>query len=644
MGYRAKLYQASTIPATRGIVVDPKWVRIGAVIVIIVVVIGVIGAYYIITRPTECRLASRNPLIFDQPEKPDTVDPQVTFSTPGWGAVLQVYQTLVQYNRSSYTTFLPVLASRWEISTNRMQWNFTLRQGVHFSNGDPFTAYVMWFSLYRGLLMTQDPQFILSQNFWYPGLDNVNHPDGIGDPQTMAMEANMTTWLNSWNFFNPTPSQIAIMGDPNQSFRVLASDRIQLNVGNGYLGFVPYTYLLPTLASPIAAAVDPAPIQAHGGVSNTTVNSWMSVNMVGTGPYVLQNPYNPAGTGYTEVPDPNYWGAGAAAAEPLNNILQPAKASVKINFQGQPALNVQDLRTGAVAAASFAYIGPSTITQLQNTPCVTVKALPLVYGATAGSWFIYMNQNTPPFNNLSVRKAVVHAIDYPGIIDAAFGGYASPWVGPVPPSYPYYNPQNLRPYEYNLTLARQFMAKSPWPTGYPGTLNYEYVNLGDWAGVASILRSNLLAIGITINPVPITLDQLYEEQKIDPATGRCTTELAVNGGPFPIGQEFYTSDYIAPDDWTQNIAISWGSANQCMAHYADPVMDDLVIRAAGESDNATLTSYYSQMTRMMYDNYTVAWLVVPTTFQVYSPLLQGIIPNPMGTAHPLVMMFNTEYA
>jgi hypothetical protein len=47
---------------------------------------------------------------------------------------------------------------------------------------------------------------------------------------------------------------------------------------------------------------------------------------------------------------------------------------------------------------------------------------------------------------------------------------------------------------------------------------------------------------------------------------------------------------------------------------------------------------------MMYDNYTVAWLVVPTTFQVYSPLLQGIIPNPMGTAHPLVMMFNTEYA
>jgi ABC-type transport system substrate-binding protein len=370
----------------------------------------------------------------------------------------------------------------------------------------------------------------------------------------------------------------------------------------------------------------------------------MSVNMVGTGPYVLPNPYNPAGTGYTEVPDPNYWGAGAAAAEPWNNILQPAKASVKINFQGQPALNVQDLRTGAVAAASFAYIGPSTITQLQNTPCVIVNALPLVYGATAGSWFIYMNQNTPPFNNLSVRKAVVHAIDYPGIIDAAFGGYASRWVGPVPPSYPYYNPQNLRPHEYNLTLARQFMANSPWPTGYPGTLNYEYVNLGDWAGVASILRSNLLAIGITINPVPITLDQLYEEQKIDPATGRCTTELAVNGGPFPIGQEFYTSDYIAPDDWTQNIAISWGSANQCMAHYADPVMDGLVIRAAGESDNATLTSYYSQMTRMMYDNYTVAWLVVPTTFQVYSPLLQGIIPNPMGTAHPLVMMFNTEYA
>jgi ABC-type transport system substrate-binding protein len=244
-----------------------------------------------------------------------------------------------------------------------------------------------------------------------------------------------------------------------------------------------------------------------------------------------------------------------------------------------------------------------------------------------------------------VRAAVVHAIDYDSIIKAAFGGYASRWVGPVPPAYPYYNPQNLVPYSYDLRLARQYMNNSPWPLpgGYGVTLNYEYINLGDWASVATILKSNLAQIGIRINPVPISLETLYIEQKPD-SSGVCPTETKANGGPFYIGQEFYTSDYISPDDWTQNIAISWGSANACMARYVNATMDDLVIRAAGESNNATLTSYYSRMTKLMYDNYTVAWLVVPTTFQVYSPLLKGIIPNPMGTVHPLVMMFNTEYA
>ncbi len=620
---------------------DPKWLRIGVVVVIIVVVIGVIGAYWVLTRPVECRVQSKNPLIYDQPEQPDSIDPHVTFSTPGWGAVLQVYQTLVQYNGSSYTTFLPVLAKNWSVSTDHMHWNFTLRQGVHFSNGDPFTAYTMWFSLNRALLMTQDPQFILSQNFWYPDLDGVNYPEGA--PETMMAEANMTTWLNTWDFRAPTAPQIATMGAANQSFRVLDANTIQLNVGYGYLGPVAYNYLLPTIASPIAAAVDPIVIQANGGVSNTTTNTWMSENMLGTGPYVLQGTYTPSATFYTQVPDPNYWGITAAAAEPWNNIIQPAKSSVKIQFQGQPALNVQDLRSGAVAAASFAYIGPSTIGQLQTTPCVVVNPLPIVYGATAGSWFIYMNQNTEPFNNLSVRAAVVHAIDYQRIITQAFGGYASRWVGPVPPSYDYYNPESLAPYAYNVALAQQFMANSPWPSGYPNALNYEYIDLGDWAGVGSILRANLAVIGININPVPISLERLYEIQQVDPSTGQCTAQMPVGGGPFPIGQEFYTSDYIAPDDWTQNIAISWGSANMCMAGYNNATMDTLVLAAAGESDPGTLTSYYSQMTRMMYDNYTVAWLVVPTTFQVYNSLLKGIIPNPMGTAHPLVMMFNTEY-
>lgn len=324
--------------------------------------------------------------------------------------------------------------------------------------------------------------------------------------------------------------------------------------------------------------------------------------------------------------------------------MQPARASIQLNFQSDPAKTTQDLKTGAVAGASFAYLGPSTVNDLKNSPCVVVGPLDAVYSSTAGAWWIYMNQNAEPFSNRSFRAAVAHAVNYQQIIDRAFGGNAIRWVGPVPPAYPYYNPENLQPYQYNLTRARQFMNNTPWPGGYPSTIKYAYVNLGDWAEVSILLKADLARIGVTIEPVPITLENLYEEQARDPATGICTTQTAVNGGPFNMGQEFYTSDYISPDDWTQNNALSDGSANDCMSQYNDPVMDGIVLAAAAETNPTRLQALYLQMTSMMYDNYTNVWLVSPTQFAVYNPFLRGIVPNPMGSALPFTMSFNTEFA
>jgi ABC-type transport system substrate-binding protein len=180
---------------------NPRTIRIVALVVAIGVVVSVVGAYEVITRLNACGLKSSDPLIFDQAEKPGTLDPQVTFTTPGWGITQQIYQTLVNYNGSDYTTFLPVLAKSWTPSTDSFNYTFHLRTGVHFSNGDPFNAYVMWFSLYRGLVINQAPQFILAENFWYPGINN------SADASTTAgVVHTLTTALNSYDFSNPTPA------------------------------------------------------------------------------------------------------------------------------------------------------------------------------------------------------------------------------------------------------------------------------------------------------------------------------------------------------------------------------------------------------------------------------------------------------
>src|SRR6266550_730220 len=99
---------------------NPRTVRI--VVVLIAIILAISGAvvFYVLTQSSACNFSSTDPLIFDQPERPDTLDPHVTFSTPGWGIVQQIYQTLVNYNGSSYTTYVPVLAKSWSVSADNL--------------------------------------------------------------------------------------------------------------------------------------------------------------------------------------------------------------------------------------------------------------------------------------------------------------------------------------------------------------------------------------------------------------------------------------------------------------------------------------------------------------------------------------------
>jgi peptide/nickel transport system substrate-binding protein len=622
--------------------------------IVIVLVVAGIGAYIVLRHSTtsNCGPNQTAYICIDQAEIPDSLDPAVTFTTPGWAAVQQVYQGLVNYNGSSVTSFSPVLSSGWTTSanvnnSNLTTYTFQLRPGVIFSNGDPYNAYVQWYSLYRSLLLEQGPQFILEQNFFSTNFSPTSPLNYSSANSTIqAANATLASDLNSWNFDNPTPSEIAQMEVPEQSFQVINNLSIALNLGYGYLESN-YTYLLASISAPNSYAVDPNWVDANGGVSVGNVNDYMATNTMGTGPYLLEGYNGVGGGGYTLQPNPRYWAAAAARAEPWNVNLQPANTSVEIIFQDAIDITTNDLLTGQVQGASFAYIGPSTIQQLQGHSNVIVQSLPEIYGATSGSWWIFLNVNEYPFNNLSVREAIAHAINYQQIIQDAFGGYASQWVGPVPPDYPYNNNVTAQEpyYDYNLGLAYKEMQDSPCAAGAckGTTISYMYLNSGaDWADTAQFLEADLAAINITIDPVGVSLNQILEEQGVD-SNGACVSSTTANGGPFYMGQEFYTSDYISPDDWTQNDAYSAGSANGCMAEYDNPLVDNATFNAASESNATELTANYTFMTQQMYENYSEIWLVVPTAFSVYASDLKGFVENPMASAEPFSIGFNTQY-
>ncbi len=73
------------------------------------------------------------------------------------GQVLnQMYDELVQYNNRGQ--ILPDLATSWTESANRLQYTFTLRSGVKFSNGDPLTPAAVVYSFER-MLDSKNPGY-----------------------------------------------------------------------------------------------------------------------------------------------------------------------------------------------------------------------------------------------------------------------------------------------------------------------------------------------------------------------------------------------------------------------------------------------------------------------------------------------------
>ena len=64
-----------------------------------------------------------------------------------------VWQTLINFNlnaeqRHGIFQLVPDLATNWTVSADAKTYTFHLREGVNFSNNDPFNAYVVWTNFY----------------------------------------------------------------------------------------------------------------------------------------------------------------------------------------------------------------------------------------------------------------------------------------------------------------------------------------------------------------------------------------------------------------------------------------------------------------------------------------------------------------
>ena len=608
--------------------------KVQAVVIILVLVVAVAsGIYYYSVSNTSMATSSSSSssssqlptsLVAEEASQPDSLDPAVTYTTPGWEVVEQIYQGLLAPNGTSYSTYVGALAQNWTVSSDGMTYTFWLRPNVTFSNGDPFNAYVMWFSIYRTLVMNQGPAWILGQNL------------AAGNGMTFNVTDKM---LNSINYVNPNSTDLGYMSYANQSVQVVQPNELLIHLGYGYNGQAPYSAFLATFITPMAMAVDPKVVEANGGVVAGQPNNYMETNALGTGFYELQSWVQ--GQSVTLVRNQNYWGTNVPASQ-LNEAIQPAILdTISIYYKAASAM-IADLQSNTAQMI----IAPSTqYSVLQQTAGVTASILPPVFGSAESIIFVYMDPYAfQPFQDRRVREAISYAIDYKAIIHSVFNDLATQWIGPIPPGFPDYNEstQGLQPYQYDPIMAATLLAQAGYKSTLPNgtvlnsggkvfpSVNFLYdADEATESQVAQIISSELQAIGVTITLTPLTFKQYANV---------ITATDDVNSTSYPFGISYYSEDYTASIDYVSAL-ITTGQVG--FSGFNNQTVTGWESAAATSLDQGTIVANFQQITRAMYYDYTDIWLYVPYLMAANRSNVAGMIPNPAGSGMGYFMFYNT---
>lgn len=138
----------------------------------------------------------------------------------------------------------------------------------------------------------------------------------------------------------------------------------------------------------------------------------------GTGPF-MQKEFTPGTTKRVLTGNPDYWRAGLPKAECLEITAIPEE------FARNAAL-----KSGQVDL--LLNVGPTSIVELRSDPGVKLLSAP------AGSFYTFsMLVDSPPFDDVNVRKALKLVVDRAQLVDLITFGFGVPGNdNPVPPSWP----------------------------------------------------------------------------------------------------------------------------------------------------------------------------------------------------------------
>ncbi|WP_054850150.1 ABC transporter substrate-binding protein [Vulcanisaeta sp. JCM 14467] len=569
-----------------------------------------------------------------------------------------VYQELVTWNGSDYFHVVPMLATNWTVSPDYKHYIFTLRQGVYFTDGEPFNATVVWFSLYRTIIMGQGPgvsnygsllfhESVYSETGYATPWGVCRAMEQIFGLQFPNPQTNLTGYeeecanalanvLSNFNVHNQ--SIVKLMEYPNQAVVVLGPYEVEINLIH------PYMYFLLDIASWWGAMVPPAYVDAHGGVQVNSPNSYLcQYGLPGTGPYEIQSVTGTPGE-FTEIVltlNPNYWGNNYPPGS-LPVLDQPGH--IKIIDLKISESHTNRVELFAENQAQLSYVSSPFLSQVYSAWSPYNQYLPptsivhISWDLTPECIMMFsMNTQRWPTNITDFRLAIEHAINYTALLYTYYSPLlnvtlAKLYLGPFTPLNPaLYNPDNLSFYSYNPNLAIEYLNESGWEGDF-------YTVLPNGTVIGNPNGQKLPSIPIYVIP-PVT-PQLEEQLEI------VSQDLSQIGIPTAISyvtsSEFdsWTSPSISGRliyevgwcaDWPDpimQIAISILTGELPTGDYAwynNPTVANLLYEAAFTTNLTEQIQIAKQVYEIVYNQAPYVWIPDPVPYFLVQPYVKGVI-------------------
>ncbi len=327
----------------------------------------------------------------------DYMDPGLSYRLESWQLFQNIYEGLVVQKHAAgaaSTDIVPAIAeSMPTVSSDAKDYKFTLRKGLKYSNGKPVKASDFPATIVRDFNMNS------------PGVgfySNIVGSDGC--------EKNPTT----------CKSISGIVADDSAGTVEIKLQKPQSDFL--YVMSLPFSALVPK-GTPAKPLTNPPP------PSN--------------GPYVMTS-YQPHKS-FVIKRNPNYK-AGSIPTVP----------------QGNPDQVIGTI-TDDLAASAQKVISGSADYDENLLPTDRLSSIQKKYGdqvkffTTPSTYYFFMNQRTPPFNNLKARQAVNYGIDRDQLVKIR-GGLGKTTQNFLPPTYPQY--KKITKYTHDVAKAKQLVQQS----------------------------------------------------------------------------------------------------------------------------------------------------------------------------------------